>query len=176
MSKPKYFEYFPEVEVSRSGTTKLVKDLNRYLRISPDIILSKYAHYDYVIKDGERPDHVAYKHYGNSKYYWIILVTNNIRDIWREWPLTRDELDAYAIDKYGSLSTANSCVHHYITTDGVVIDETTANSIQSTEYESISCYQYEDMINESKRFIKIIQPRFITQFAGEIETVFEDSQ
>lgn len=175
MPKPKYFEYFPEKEENFFGIKHLIKDLNRYIRVSPDILTSKYAFYDYVIKDGQRPDHVSYDVYGDSKYYWVILLANNIRDIWREWPLSQRQFHAYIVEKYGSISYANSAIHHYIANDGTTIDELTAQSRSSDTYSTISYYQYEDQLNEAKREIKIIQPRYLSDFQEEITNLFEEA-
>lgn len=173
MPKPKYFEHFPEKTVEYSGIKHIIKDLNRYIRLSPDVILSKYAYYDYVIPGDYRPDHVSYEVYGDSKWYWVILIVNNIRDIWREWPMSKDEFYKYLTHVYGSVSNARSCIHHYITNNGIIIDETTAYSMNSEDYTTVSCYEYEENINEEKRSIKIIQQRYLSDFQEEIKELFE---
>lgn len=176
MPNPKYFSTFPKKQQNFFGVKHTITDLNRYIRVSPDVIASRYAFYDYVIKDGERPDHVAYYQYGDSKYYWIILLVNNIRDLWREWPMTNSEFESYLTFQYGSVSNAQSCTYRYVTTEGVVIDEQTALSLPNTEYTAQSCYEYENEINESKRDIRLIQKRYLSQFQTEMTQLFEDSE
>lgn len=176
MPNPKYFQHFPTKSVEYMGIKQKIKDLSRYVRVVPDVIQSKYAFYDYVIKDGERPDHVAYKAYGDSKYYWVILISNNIRDIWREWPLSTKQFQHYIKENYGSISNAQTCLHHYETNDGIVIDDYTASEMDVEDYSPVTCYQYEDGINEEKRSIKIIRPEYLSDFQEEIKNLFEGSE
>ena len=35
----------------------------------------------YVVQDGERPDNVSFKLYGNSRYDWLILLVNDMYSI-----------------------------------------------------------------------------------------------
>lgn len=174
MPKPKYFAHFPKEQCDFFGFKNTITNLNRYIRISPDVAESRYAFYDYVIKEGERPDHVAYSAYGDSKYYWTILVVNNIRDIWREWPMTNKEFENYIISKYDSVTSAQSTTHSYVSNEGIVIDHETAMSLSSTDYTIITQYDYEHQLNEEKRDIKLIQPQYIAQFQTDIENVFSE--
>lgn len=36
--------------------------------------------YDYLIKDGEKPETLSYKLYGRSDYHWLILMFNELID------------------------------------------------------------------------------------------------
>tara|TARA_R100001082_G_C4354830_1_gene156336 strand:+ start:543 stop:1241 length:699 start_codon:yes stop_codon:yes gene_type:complete len=56
----------------------------------------------YTVTPGETVEEVAYKKYNDSKWYWTILLMNNIIDISREWPLSSNELEDYMNSKYGS--------------------------------------------------------------------------
>ncbi len=55
----------------------------------------------YIITPGETVEQVSYKEYNDTKWYWTILLMNNIIDVHKEWPLSSDELDDYAVEKYG---------------------------------------------------------------------------
>ena len=56
----------------------------------------------YTVTPGETVEEVAYKKYNDTKWYWTILLMNNIIDIRREWPLASNELEDYMNGKYGS--------------------------------------------------------------------------
>jgi hypothetical protein len=46
---------------------------------------------EYYIQDGETPEIISIKVYGNSQYSWLILMINNIADIENEWfPSAKD--------------------------------------------------------------------------------------
>jgi len=58
-------------------------------------------------------------------------------------------------------------VHHYEDADGREVQSSGASIT------AISNYTYEERINESKRRIKILQPRFITQLQQELQTLIK---
>lgn len=173
MPKPKYFDKFPTKRVTVEGNTVNIKNLSRRVRISPDVLQKRYSFYDYVIGQGERPDHVAYSQYGDSKYYWIILVINNVRNVWYDWPMGAQTFDKFIAAKYGSRSTASATVWRYIdNTTGIAIDETTKNTMSPDDYTTISVLEREEQLNEEKRRIKLIQPRYISQLQRELEELY----
>ena len=55
----------------------------------------------YTITVGETVEQVSYKEFGDSKWYWTILLLNNILDVNKEWPLASNELESYINEKYG---------------------------------------------------------------------------
>jgi len=55
----------------------------------------------YTITPGETVEQVSYKEFGDSKWYWTILLLNNILDVNKEWPLASNELELYINEKYG---------------------------------------------------------------------------
>ena len=112
--RPRFFSNYPTIRVKPDGDVKRITNLSRYVRSSNDILLDAYQYYDYTISGDERPDQVAFTEYGDTKFYWIVLVTNNIRNIWTEWPLGGQAFDSYIINKYGSISTAQSGTYRNI--------------------------------------------------------------
>ena len=92
-----YFTYLPDVMVRTSSYRqnnvdpyKLAKNLFRRIKIREkleDVILG----FDqYTISINERPDQVAYKKYGNMQFDWIVLLCNNITNVYEEWPMAED--------------------------------------------------------------------------------------
>ena len=55
--------------------------------------------HDYEISEGDRPDTVAHKVYGDVKYTWVVLLLNNIMSLY-DWPMTNAEFELYLIGKY----------------------------------------------------------------------------
>jgi|1_EtaG_2_1085319.scaffolds.fasta_scaffold00873_15 hypothetical protein len=47
---------------------------------------------EYVIGDGETPDDVAFKIYGDAKWFWLVLLSNNIIDVENEWPQSQNKI------------------------------------------------------------------------------------
>ena len=174
MASPKFFDKFPAVEQNIYGTKRVISDISRSVRMNPSILIDSVAYYDYVIRDGERPDHVAFSEYGKSSYAWIILLVNGIYDIWREWPMEESTFRRYIDGKYGSFSNASSLVHEYRSNeDGIVIDNVTRQAMNPSEYTTVSKLDYERDLNESKRRIRLIQKAYVPEIKKELEGLFE---
>ena len=67
------------------------------------------------INDGERPEDVATKYYGNPFYNWTVLVANDITDYYKQWPRSVTQLQEFISQKYAVSYThltlpTNRCV------------------------------------------------------------------
>ena len=68
----------------------------------------------YVIKDGDRPDTIASKIYGSSRFDYVVILSAGITNINHEWPVQDYQIYEVALNKYGSETKMNE-VHHYET-------------------------------------------------------------
>ena len=187
-----YFSNYPTTIIKQDGVSKQITNLSRYPRISNDILAKSYEYYDYVIGNDERPDQVSYLQYGDTKFYWIILLTNNIRNIWTEWPLGQNGFESFIINKYGSVSTAQSGVYRYLAKQDIykaesgslseliianteAVDGTTITDyslVSDTDYETKSNYEREFELNDAKRNIKLVRPERVKDLERELKTLF----
>lgn len=90
------------------GTTKyeniLITDiLKRIILSNPNLEKSSLVE-QYIIIEGETPESVSFNYYGDVKYYWIIMLLNNIKSRYFNWPLSSQELQQYIESKYGNRS------------------------------------------------------------------------
>jgi len=138
----------PKVETKAFVMT----DISRNIRFRKEVLSNITAYDEYDIVDGETPEIIAEKVYGNSNYHWIIMLTNDMYDYRADFPLTQLQLEQFVSDKYGNDADA---IHHYINADGYIVNSN-ANGASS-----ISNRQYEESVNESKRRIKIISKDLI---------------
>lgn len=164
-----YFEMFPKIiyTVDDYKTGQVVPDLMRRVKIL-DEFKTNGAFYDlYDIRDGEQPEHVASYFYSDPTLHWVILHTNEIIDPRYDWPLSQPNLVAYCKSKYGD---ANVYVtHHWVnSSSGLVVNSTAPSAV------SISNFQYEDEINESKRTIKILKPELVSDLVSSFETLVSE--
>ena len=194
-----YFEQLPDFEyVNRTDDGKLISDYtkvkNLFIRgkIREDIFQDTTTFEKYSIEGDDRPDNVAEKYYGNSSYDWIVLLSNNIINIYEEWPLPQAGWDAYLLEKYDNdYDTLYNGVHHYesnevVNSKGVVIfpggvrvgaaqsvsyfdqaanEQTTVNPVSK----AITNYEYENRINDDKRNIFLLKPIYIPVIRDDIE-------
>jgi hypothetical protein len=115
----------------------------------------------YVVKDGERPDYVSYKFYATPMYDWVVLLSNNIYNIYDDWPKSAKTLNSYVEEKYGTMASALGTVKYYYNLNNDIIDETTWTNLPTNQRKSESQYEYEVRRNINKSKIKIVKPQLI---------------
>lgn len=150
--------------------------------------LGKYeVYHSYVIKEGERPDTIAYDYYDNSEYAWLVMIPNDIYDIYSDWPLSNDEFKDHLRTKYGKIHELMSQVSHYeyqgIT--GETREEVLRKNWKMTTetWESLSpedrsgwspvmIYDYEVRLNDLKRNIRLLSNEYLPLIKRELELLF----
>ena len=146
------------------------------------------VYYPYVVPEGMRPDVLSYQYYGDTIYTWTIFLANNIVDPYWEWPLSYKDFREYVSDKYGSIETAKSQIHHYEyiararaektgTSDPIPaykleIDYQTYTETAVDEREIIYAYNFEKDLNELKREIQLIDNIYIQSVQDEVRGLF----
>ena len=192
-----YFDTLPKIiQTDNVGVSRIFTNLMARASIIPEVLKNPLVYYSYDIQDGDTPEIVAYKYYGDSYRYWVVLFANELLDPQWSWPMTRTVFDNYIAEKYPSGNTTTT-VHHYektltqtdnstntITINTIDINEDTYNSIvENTETYSIanstvtvatskrivSVYDYELETNEAKRKINILNAIYV----NELETQFK---
>jgi hypothetical protein len=78
----------------------VAKNLFRKYKINADVFSFAVFFQKYILKDGETPDSLANKAYGNPFYDWVILITNSVVNRHFDWPLSNYELTKYAESQY----------------------------------------------------------------------------
>ena len=105
-----YFSILPNIKYdvkpqsfpfSSSDYVEVNNFFRRYL-INEDIFdftvyLNKYA-----VNQGIRIETIAEEVYGRPSLDWVIALTNNITNIYEDWPMDDNVLQEWAEDKYGS--------------------------------------------------------------------------
>lgn len=137
----------PYGNIKKETRAYALTDISRNIRFRKEILSNITAYEYYDIVDGETPEIIAEKIYGNPTYHWIVMLANDMYDYRKDFPLTQLQLERYVSDKYGDNADA---IHHYVNSAGYVVSSDSPGAV------SISNRQYEESVNESKRRIKII--------------------
>lgn len=157
-----YFENFPDIyyefEINGVRELKVVKDVTNNIRLRKAILENIALYDEYDIKDGETPEIISHKVYGSSLYHWVIMICNNRYDYIEDFPKSMKVLDDYIKNKY----TAPYDIHHY-ELNGFVVNQGAVDTSTGTIATSVTNYEYEDRLNESKRRIKLISPGLLGQ-------------
>lgn len=113
----KFFDKFPKIRYDIDGKilTKYQITTNIFFRtrIIRSVLSNISIYYEHLVSDGDTPEILAEKVYGDPEAHWIILMANDIIDVQYDWPLGYDAFNKYIIKKYGSIENAKTTYHHY---------------------------------------------------------------
>ena len=224
----KFFKNFPEITYKLPNNKIVrIKDFFRKSKIEQEAVNSIIDYNIYELTDGERPDIVASKLYGDSNLHWTLFIVNDIENYF-DWHKDFGTFERYIDKKYpgqltdivsstnkfllgekvtssssegrvievsplekricieggnfvanqqitgavsGNSFTPTSVINHrdgisyYINSDGL------RRNTETSGFTGVSLYEEEFEINESKRFIKYIQPNLITRVVNRFEKV-----
>jgi hypothetical protein len=174
----------------------LAKNFFRRFILSDSAFANALYFNKYTIVDGERPDLIANKFYGTTELDWVILLTNNIINPSFDLPIRESSLPSFVESKYSDSDAA----HHYETVElknslgevilqeGLWVDYSYVSTTHkfydrgtktiiikngTSISSSVTNYQYEKNLNDSKREIYILRPEFIDKFLSEFEQKLE---
>lgn len=103
-----YFSKFPVMQYPvRDGEVfryALTRNILRRVALSEDTKSGEGIFLKYDVKDGERPEHIAERVYGDPSFHWIILLTNDIIDPYHGWYKSSESMEQYIQNKYGGSS------------------------------------------------------------------------
>ena len=169
-----YFSKFKKglYDINNTGNKKLVTDIMTRVKVKAKIIdeVSLYDKYD--VPSGERPEDTAFKHFGDSEYHWIILLTNNITDRYYGWPLSEQDFESFVKDKYAN----PDAIHHYELTqssgktkaqgpdDYSYLIEVNSDTIGA---QNVSNRQFEQRLQDERRQINLLNPAYLNTFIEE---------
>ena len=186
-----YFSLVPNIEYDEKPISYpfsesdfvTAKNFFRRYQINPDIFSQAVFFPQYTIKDGERPDTVAKKAYGNPFYDWVILLTNNMVNAQYDWPMSNNELSNLLESEY---SNPYGEVHHYETykigqyPEGMHVDETFYNSTHKLNIDgnievkngneisrAVTTAEWVYQENEKYRQIYLLKPAYFQQFVDD---------
>ena len=168
-----------------SSDVKIAKNFFRRYKVNEDVFSLAVYFQKYGIMDGERPDTLADKAYGNPHYDWIILITNNMINAQYDWPLSSHEIYETLEKEYDD---AFAEIHHYETIEiaqykaGTIVDETFYNAthklningtvqdkLGSSFCNAISVAEWFTKENEKKREIYLLKPKYFRQFVTDFK-------
>lgn len=102
-----YFKDFPilpyPVYVDDKRTYVLARNILRRIAIT-EKINQQAAFIDYDIKDGERPEHIANRVYGDANHHWLVLLANDITDPYYGWYMSQITLEQYIQKRYSGIA------------------------------------------------------------------------
>ena len=172
-----YFNKFPVIPYDTVGNGEFKVATNILRRVVARArTKSDRALFDtYDVKEGETPEMIAHKLYGDSELHWVVLMMNDVVDRYHQWPMSRRQFLAHLNDKYTNVDG----IHHYEISQSSG-DTTIKINIgtDNTDYPSataITNREYEQERQDSIRKIKLLDPAFVDQFVDQFEELMNRS-
>jgi hypothetical protein len=158
---------------------KLLPDILRRVKQRSAIKSGQFIFDTYDVVDGEKPEDVAYKWFGDAQLHWVILMTNNVLDRYYDWPMNQVQFQEFLEDKYSNPDG----IHHYEltqdsgrTTSQGPSDyshkvEVTSDTVNAS---SISNREYEEREQDKKRSIRLLNQKFLPAFIEEFDNLIKE--
>jgi len=179
-----YFSKFPTIPYDAAGTnqSKDVKNLLRRVAVRAKIKTNTLFYDTYDVKDGETPESIADKLYDDAELHWVVLLVNDITDIYHQWPMRYSQFLQFVNDKYADPNG----VHHYEipqssgdTTKTIEVYANEALHANDVSYYPnatiITNIEYEENRQDELRQIRLLDRRFFSQFVEEFEELMKES-
>jgi len=135
-----FLDTFPKIQYdivkAKQSNYQIITNILFRIGIIKDILSNISAYYNLSIIDGETPEIIASKIYGNPEAYWMILYANDIHDPQYDWPMTSTVFKKYLESKYGTVNAAQTGIHHH---EKVIIKTESLSGIKS-EWRSVINY------------------------------------
>ena len=177
-----YFSRFPIMiyDVKGNDNYKLLPDILRRVKQRAGIKAGQFIFDSYDVMNGEKPEDIAFKWFGDAQLHWIILMTNNITDRYYQWPMTQPQFAEFLTDKYGA-GNEDSAHHYEVTQDSgrtsgqgpndyshkVEVNSDTDNATTITNRE------YEERQQDKYRSIRLLNQRYVSDFISEFDNLIK---
>ena len=135
-----YFKQFPQIyydfpKTNSDNVLQILTDITTNVRVRKEVLENITIYDEYDIQEGETPEIIAEKVYGNPELHWIIMLVNQRYNYLADFPLTNLELSQLCIDNYGENKIYN--IHHY-EKDGIVSEALASLKFPVNVYSSLN--------------------------------------
>lgn len=147
-----YFNTLPKILTpDQNGNLILLTNILTRAKLLEELQNNPMLFYTYAIQEGDTPEIVADKYYGDPNRFWLITYSNQILDPVWDWPLQQQQFLDFIDSKYKTeaedagktpFEYTNTTIHNYekivettdsetdsTTTQIVAIDETSYNAL-----------------------------------------------
>tara|TARA_B100002019_G_C21253503_1_gene592550 strand:- start:937 stop:1464 length:528 start_codon:yes stop_codon:yes gene_type:complete len=172
-----YFKQFPTIPYDSHGTGKFkdVKNLLRRVAIRSKVKTNTMVYDTYDVKNGETPESIAFKLYGDAELHWVIMLVNDITDRYHDWPMSEAQFLQFVNDKYDNVDA----VHHYEIAQSSGDTSTKINiGTSNADYPTataITNFEHEQEQQDIKRKIRLLDPSFLEDFVEEFKLLMKES-
>ena len=165
-----YFKYFNKINYDVRGVKNnvnfdVITNILERVRLKLNFIQNQAFFAQHQIIDGETPEFLAYKYYGDTELHWIILYSQQATNPYYDWPLTYFDLQKFVNKKYGVANI--NATHHYEDADKYEVDSTASGAT------AITNFLYEETLNDAKRNLTVIRPEYVSNVVNEFKKLLK---
>ena len=166
-----YFENFPVIIYKNKDVTNLLRRIAIRSKVKTNTLF--FDTYD--VKEGETPEIIADKLYGDPQLHWVIMIVNNIVDRYHGWPMFGNQFLDYVNEKYSN----PSATHHYEIAQSSGDTSVKINiGTDNTDYPTataITNFEFEQTDQDNKRKIRLLDTRFTDDFVADFKELMKES-
>ena len=168
-----YFSKFPLMvyDVKNNKNYKLLPDILKRVKLRSGLSSSRFVFDKYNLKEGERPEDIAFKYYGDAEYHWVVLMVNNVTDRYYQWPMRQADFEEFLTDKYGAGNEDATHHHELAQTSGKTtsIDDSHMLEVNSDTdgATTITNRQFEERQQNKLRQIRLLEDKYLDAFTEE---------
>jgi hypothetical protein len=185
-----YFQSIPKIPYDSYGNYdfKIVTNLLRRVALRAKVRTNTLIYDTYDVKNGETPESIAYKLYGDATLHWVVLIVNDITDRYHQWPMSYIQFSKYVTEKYVNTDGTSNVggVHHYEiaqssgdTDTKIEVYNNSALYTGDTDFyasaTTVTNYEYEETLQDEKRKIRLLDPRYVERFVDEYVNLMRES-
>jgi len=168
MASITYFSFLGKVTIDNVEITNIF----RLITFKNNFIDEESLFKNHSISDGQTPESLARFFYRDPQYYWIILISNKMKDYFYDWPLLSEEIkevadktvDFLIEETERELQTGEILETKFLSLfgqTGETFDET-VNRLKEEKNDELL------LDNETKREIKYLNPIHLNDFIYEL--------
>ena len=172
-----YFSNFPIIVYDAVGNNnfKLVTNLLKRVGVRAKVKVNTLFFDTYDVKEGETPEIIADKLYGDPELHWVVLFVNSITDRYHQWPMSSSQFLAFINDKYSDVDAT----HHYEISQAsgdttIKIDVGTVNTDHPAAT-LITNFEYEEERQDTLRKVRLLDPDYVGTFVAEYKSLMAES-
>ena len=185
-----YFDTIPKIQYDSvgAGNPKIVTNLLRRVAVRAKVKTNTLMFDTYDVKEGETPEIIAHKLYGDSELHWIVLLVNHVTDRNHQWQMNYSQFLQYINDKYVNADGTSNVdgVHHYEiaqssgdTAKKIEVYNNSALYTGDTDFyasaTTITNREYEESLQDERRKIRLLDPKFVEDFVEEYITLMNET-
>ena len=165
-----YFKYFNKINydvrgVKNNVNVDVITNILERVRLKLNFIQNQVFFAQHQIIDGETPEFLAYKYYGDTELHWIILYSQQATNPYYDWPLTYFDLKKFVDKKYGVANI--NATHHYEDADKYEVDSTASGAT------AITNFIHEETLNDAKRNLTVIRSEYVSNVVNEFKKLLK---